>query len=158
MEPRIVQCKEKLVVGFSAEMSLVENTTSELWKSFRVRTNEIVNRTSEDFISLQLFPEGYFDAFNPMGRFVKWACVEVSDVNHIPDKMNLLTIPNGLYAVFNYVGTGADPSIFQYIYEEWIPNSEYQLDDRPHFEVLGDKYKHNDPTSEEEIWIPITKK
>lgn len=29
---------------------------------------------------------------------------------------------------------------------------------QPHFEVLGEKYKDNDPTSEEEIWIPIKAK
>jgi AraC family transcriptional regulator len=37
-----------------------------------------------------------------------------------------------------------------------LPGSEYFLDNRPHFEVLGDKYKNNDPTSEEEIWKPKT--
>jgi AraC family transcriptional regulator len=26
-------------------------------------------------------------------------------------------------------------------------------DDRPHFEILGDKYKNDHPDSEEEIWI-----
>jgi AraC family transcriptional regulator len=34
----------------------------------------------------------------------------------------------------------------------------YFLDDRPHFEILGDKYKNGDPDSEEEIWIPIKQK
>lgn len=29
----------------------------------------------------------------------------------------------------------------------WLPNSDYLLDDRPHFELLGDKYKNNDPNS-----------
>jgi predicted transcriptional regulator YdeE len=36
--------------------------------------------------------------------------------------------------------------------------TEKKIDNRPHFEVLGDKYKNNDPSSEEEIWIPIRKK
>jgi AraC family transcriptional regulator len=39
-----------------------------------------------------------------------------------------------------------------------LPNLGYTLDDRAHFEVLGEKYKNNDPLSEEEIWIPIKKK
>ncbi|MDP5096829.1 MAG: GyrI-like domain-containing protein [Flavobacterium sp.] len=39
-----------------------------------------------------------------------------------------------------------------------MPNSEYQLDNRPHFEILGAKYKNNAPDSEEEIWIPIKRK
>jgi AraC family transcriptional regulator len=37
----------------------------------------------------------------------------------------------------------------------WLPGSDFVLDTRPHFEVLGDQYKNNDTTSEEEIWIPI---
>ena len=28
-------------------------------------------------------------------------------------------------------------------------------DDRPHFEVLGDKFSRNSPGSEEEIWVPV---
>ncbi|MFM9945765.1 MAG: GyrI-like domain-containing protein, partial [Bacteroidia bacterium] len=44
------------------------------------------------------------------------------------------------------------------IYGTWIPNSEYNLDNRPHFEILGEKYKNNHPDSEEEIWIPIKPK
>lgn len=39
-----------------------------------------------------------------------------------------------------------------YIFATWLPSSAYVLDNRPHFEVLGAKYKSNDPGSEEEIW------
>jgi AraC family transcriptional regulator len=48
--------------------------------------------------------------------------------------------------------------IFQYIFETWLPNSGYLLDNRPHFEILGAKYKNEDPDSEEELWIPIKHK
>jgi predicted transcriptional regulator YdeE len=46
-------------------------------------------------------------------------------------------------------------TIQNYIYTEWLPASNYELDNRPQFEILGVKYKTNDPNSEEEIWIPI---
>jgi AraC family transcriptional regulator len=36
-----------------------------------------------------------------------------------------------------------------------VTNSKYLLDNRPHFETLGEKYKNEDPSSEEEVWIPI---
>ena len=72
--------------------------------------------------------------------------------------METFTLNGGEYAVFDYKGSSNDGSIFQYIFMTWLPNSEYQLDNRPHFEVLGEKYKNNDPTTEEEIWIPIKKK
>ncbi|WP_371811654.1 GyrI-like domain-containing protein [Flavobacterium sp. M31R6] len=41
------------------------------------------------------------------------------------------------------------------MFRTWIPNSKYDLDHRPHFEILGAKYKKDDPNSEEEIWVPI---
>ena len=69
--------------------------------------------------------------------------------------MEKFILPGGLYAVFDYKGSSDASYIYQYIYGIWIPNSEYVLDARPHFEVLGEKYKNNDPTSEEEIWIPV---
>jgi AraC family transcriptional regulator len=46
--------------------------------------------------------------------------------------------------------------VFLSIYS--VPASNYDLDDRPHFEILGDKYKNGDPNSEEDIWIPIKPK
>jgi AraC family transcriptional regulator len=38
-----------------------------------------------------------------------------------------------------------------------LPASGYELDDRPHFEILGERYKNNDPDSEEELWFPVRK-
>ena len=69
--------------------------------------------------------------------------------------MQTLILEEGTYAVFDYKGSGNDNRIFEYIFGTWLPQSEYELDKRPHFEVLGEKYKNNDPDSEEEIWIPI---
>jgi AraC family transcriptional regulator len=69
--------------------------------------------------------------------------------------MEPFRLEGGLYAVFDFKGSGNDKSIFQYIFGTWLPGSDYNLDNRPHFEVLGEKYKNNDPGSEEEIWIPI---
>jgi AraC family transcriptional regulator len=34
-------------------------------------------------------------------------------------------------------------------------DSAYDLDNRPHFEILGEKYKNESPDSEEELWIPV---
>jgi AraC family transcriptional regulator len=70
--------------------------------------------------------------------------------------MESFELPGGLYAVFLYRGDARSASVFfQYIFGTWLPNSGYEPDDRPHFEVLGEKYKNNDPDSEEQIWIPI---
>lgn len=104
---------------------------------------------------MQVYPSDYYQSFSPTKPFEKWAAVEVSSLETIPDGMASFILPAGLYAVFEYKGSSADHSIFQYIFSEWLPQSAYLVDDRPHFEVLGPKYKNNDPNSEEEIWIPI---
>lgn len=159
MEARIVKSKERKLIGLSQEMCLIDNGTFNLWKNFRERSKEVLNRSSDDFISLQEYPVDYFKAFSPANRFVKWACVEVENLEFVPEKMNSLIVESGLFAVFNYKGTAQNvQAFFQFIYGEWIPNSDYILDDRPHFEVLGVKYKNNDPNSEEEVWIPIREK
>jgi len=157
MQPRILQLKEKKLVGQTRVMSFSNNQTAKLWGSFMPRRNEIQNRLGSDFISLQIYPPEYHITFNPERKFQKWALVEVLNFNNIPDGMDMFTLKAGQYAVFDYKGASGDPTIFQYIYGEWIPKSEYILDDRPHFEVLGANYKNNDPNSEEEIWIPIKK-
>ncbi|MEP2238704.1 MAG: GyrI-like domain-containing protein [Maribacter sp.] len=159
MTPKIVTLEEKNLVGFSTELSLMDNKTPELWKAFRQRSKEITKRSSDDFISLQVYPLNYFQEFSPVKKYIKWACVEVVDFYAVPNGMKSLVLKGGLYAVFNYKGTAHNAqAFFQYIYGEWIPKSDYNLDDRPHFEVLGAKYKNNDPDSEEEVWIPIKAK
>jgi AraC family transcriptional regulator len=74
----------------------------------------------------------------------------------MPENMEGFTLMEGLYAVFLHKNAISTPEkTFGFIYGAWIPNSEYELDNRPHFEVLGEKYRNNDISSEEEIWIPI---
>jgi len=155
MEPRIEISNEKKLVGKRLTMSLSENKTGELWKSFMPGSKEIANRVSEDLISMQIYNTNYFIGFDPANEFEKWAAIEVKDFNNVPKGMETFTLPGGLYAVFDYKGSSTDSNIFQYIFGSWLPNSDYLLDNRPHFEVLGEKYKNADPDSEEEIWIPI---
>ncbi len=158
MTPRIEKLEEKKLIGCYIKMSLANNKTGQLWGQFVPRIKEIRNRTSEDKISMQIYPPLYYQQFNPNTEFKKWATVEVQGLGNIPNGMKSFILEEGLYAVFDYKGSSSDHSIFQYIFSKWLPNSNYIVDDRPHFEVLGSKYKNNDPSSEEEIWIPIREK
>lgn len=158
MTPRIEILKEKRLVGKRVTMSLANNRTVELWNNLMSHRREISNTVTHDLFSLQIYTPTYFTDFKPTNEFEKWATVEVADLENVPNGMESLRLEGGLYAVFDYKGLNTDPTIFQYIYGSWLPKSDYFLDNRPHFEVLGVKYKNNDPTSEEEIWIPIKSK
>ena len=156
VSPQIINSKERKVIGINMTMSMANNHTSTLWRTFMPRRME-VQGVSDNLISMQIYPEGYFQNFNPTIEFTKWACKEVNYLDTIPEGMESITIPEGDYAIFHYKGMPGDPSIFKYIFSEWLPKSNYQLDNRPHFEVLGSKYKQGSPNSEEEIWIPVRK-
>ncbi|GEP50833.1 hypothetical protein FNO01nite_15050 [Flavobacterium noncentrifugens] len=159
MEPKIENASAKIFIGFRMKMSLTNNQTFTLWNAFMKRQKEIKNRISSDLFSLQCYQEGYFNHFNPANEFEKWAAVEVDAVASVPENMETLRLAAGNYAVFTHIG-GAETAAktFQYIFQQWLPQSEYDLDNRPHFEILGDKYKKGSPDSEEEIWIPIQPK
>jgi len=158
MEPRIENLTEKSLVGIRLTMSLVDNKTGELWRNFMSRRKEITNNKTNDLISMQVYNSTHFSDFNPTNEFEKWATLEVTDFDSVPKDMTTFILTAGLYAVFHFKGSSMDNSVFQYIFGTWIPNSNYLLDDRPHFEVLGEKYKNADPNSEEELWIPIRPK
>lgn len=155
IEPRIEELKPTNLVGLNLSMSLVNNRTFELWSGVMPILKKLGYPPSANRFSLQLYPKSYFKGFDPSAEFVKWAAVEVDERIDSSGTLNPLTLEGGLYAVFLCKGSENVQEFFQYIYSSWIPKSEYELDDRPHFEILGEKYKNNDPESEEEVWIPI---
>ena len=136
-------------------MSLQQDQTAALWGSFGPFIKTISNRLDTNRYSLQEYPAHYFDQFNPALTFKKWALVTVKDHTNVPEACEKFTLPGGIYAVFHHKGN--DMQIFQYIYSNWLPSSGFKLDQRPHFELLGEKYKNGDPASEEDIYIPIRK-
>jgi AraC family transcriptional regulator len=159
MKPRIEALGEKKLIGIRMNMSLTENRTAELWQGFMSRRKEIKNSIGTDLYSVQVYEDTYFSNFSPSADFEKWATSEVKDFETVPDGMETLVLTGGLYAVFLYKGAASTaPETFQHIFGKWLPDSEYALDNKPHFEILGKKYKNGDPTSEEEIWIPIKAK
>jgi AraC family transcriptional regulator len=157
MQPKITLIHPQKVIGKSLITSLLEDDSYQLWNSFMKRRKELKNKLSNDLYAIRVY-EGvqYFEQFNPANKFKKFATAPVFDFNNVPEDMEAFTVEGGLYAVFHY--KAAEHSIqdfYQYIFGTWLLNTRYKLDNRAHFEVLGDKYKYNDPNSEEDIWIPI---
>jgi AraC family transcriptional regulator len=155
MKPRVEISNAKKLVGKRLVMNFENYKVEQLWKSFIPRRKEITNQLTNNLISMAIYKPNHFEEFNQTNQFEKWATVEVNDFNNVPEGMETFTLESGLYAVFDYKGLHTDYSIYQYIFSTWLPNLPYKLENRPHFEILGDKYRNNDCNSEEEIWIPI---
>lgn len=160
MEPEIRELSEKKLVGKHLRMSMTVNRTGELWKSFMPRRREIAHVAASELYSMQVYDADYdHTIYNPDVAFEKWAAVEVTQVDSIPEDMDTFTLAAGTYAVFHYRGAASEGAkIFGYIFGTWLPQSDYTLDHRPHFELLGTKYNNNSADSEEEIWIPVKRR
>lgn len=155
MQTRIENLTAKKLIGMSLETSLVENKTVQLFKTFMPRKKEIQNVKSKDVFDIRVYPNDYYANFSPAATFTKWAAVEVSTLEELPNGMQPIILTGGKYAVFTIKSADSTPNTFQYIFTQWLPNSIYKLADRPHFDILGEKTQQRAPEAEEEIWIPI---
>ena len=161
MTPKIVNIEDRKIIGVCLTTTLSANDTSVLWRNFMARHKEVSNRIGSHFYSLQKYPlDINAEKFTPKTEFERWAAVEVSSFDSVPHEMQKSVIEAGTYAVFIHKGPAAQfAETFNYIHTTWLPKSIYEIDDRSHFELLGDTYygPYN-PESEEEIWLPVKKK
>ena len=137
--------------------TMASDNSPVLWRKFKPRVKEINNRINEEFLSVQIYDKGLdIQNFNPNMDFEKWAAVEVTSHEDISE-MEHLEVSSGRYAVFIHKGSMSHFHLTTHkIFGEWLPNSNYEFDNRPQFEIMGDKYLGPlNPASEEEIWIPI---
>lgn len=157
MEVRIEDLPEKFLIGMRQSMSYANNTTPALWRKFMPRRKEVLQKLKSDLYAIQLYPPHV----GPMcgdrdSLFEKWAAIEVTVPAPIPEGMEMIRLPPGRYAVFHHYGpASAFLKTFRFIFNDWLPGSEYLVDDRPHFEVLPENYRPDDPNASEEVWIPI---
>lgn len=153
----IIDISNKILVGKKIKMSLINDRTSVLWKNFKSQLFLIENRVDTNFYSIQIYnPDLSFKDFNSNTIFENWAAVEVIDHFEIPDGMESLIIKEGKYAVFTHYGTAKDVfKTTQYIYGDWLPKSKFQLDERPHFQIMESDYNPYDPNAKETFWVPV---
>ncbi|WP_445381177.1 GyrI-like domain-containing protein [Robiginitalea sp. IMCC43444] len=156
LPPNIRVIDPILLVGKCCEMSLSDPKTLLLWSTFMPLKNSIENQIPDLLYSVEIYPEGYFESFDPQRQFVKWAAVAAKPEGKTPHSMESLNITAGLYAIFRYKGLPEEVSSFyRYIFTKWLFQNSYKLDSRPHFSIMGKKYRNGDPHSEEDIYIPV---
>ena len=156
-KPEIITSPGIHLIGVVETMSFANNKTAKLWQTLMPRRSEIPMIDGSELYSVEIYPDiSFFREFNPTNEFEKWAAIPVIDFKDIPEGFKTLVIPVGLYAKFHFTGSIQEaPQAMEYIFGEWLPNSEYNLDARPHFSVMGEKYSNTSPDSEEDFYVPI---
>ena len=156
---RVSLQSDKLLVGMAAKISVASDATPSLWQRFMPRRKEILNAVGEALYSVQDFSEsGGFASFTPEIVFEKWTAVEVANRNGVPNEMQLYALRGGHFAVFDHYGPPSEfPKTLNFIFSQWLLQSEWQLDDREHFEMLLPGWRADDLNAREEVWIPVKK-
>ena len=154
---KTILINQMYVIGFSDTMSLSDNKTIDLWRRFMPRRNEVLSDLKEHLYDIKIYKEHQdFKKFTPETTFTKFVGIESTSTQYIPKDMKFLIIPAGMYAVFLHKGSASSfHKTLNYMHTDWLPNSEYVLDNRPHFEKIVEVYNPNDLNAEEEVWIPI---
>lgn len=156
--PEILEIKPKKMVMMKIETSLANNKTVELWQRFKPRVREVESRVGTDSYAIQVYNSG-MAAFTPTTLFEMIAAVEVEDHNHVPDGLSTFTLEGGKYAKFMHHGPASTfAKTYQHIHQVWLPQSDYSIDQRNHFQVMSKDYQPQDPNAQEEVWVPILDK
>lgn len=159
MNARIERLPAKTLVGMKVRTSVSADVPVTYWRPFKMRLNEIQNALTERFYSVQVYDGLSLDEITPHTEFEKWAAVEVSNLNKVPDEMDSLIVPEGLYAIFVHIGTPTSfPETLRQIFFEWLPRSSYVLDNRPHLAMMESSYQLDDVNAEELVCVPIKNK
>lgn len=158
MNPEIKIVSPKKLIGMSINTSIADYGAPGLWQRFMPQLKSIEIKIGAEKYSIQIYNNLFsYSDFHPELIFKYWAATEVQNFKSVPNGMETLELPGGKYAVFIHKGTMANfQKTLNYIHLKWLPNSEFELDHRPHFEVLDDRYLGpQNPESQEEVWVPI---
>ena len=149
MEPKIVSLPAFTVVGMMYYGKNQNNEISQLWSSFNPHIAEI-----------KYIRDGAFGLCQPpdeTGAFRYLAGMSVARTDEIPEGMDVWSVPAQTYAVFSCTL----PSIgqtYQYVFETWIPRSQYQYIPGIDFEYYDESFDPADANSLLKIYIPIKEK
>ena len=156
MGPKIISKKAFPVIGIELKTTTREGKNfieiPQFWQQvLRERQIEnIPNKKQPDTVL------GICMDFRGDGTFSYIIGSEVTNTDNVPADMVSKKIPDANYAVFT--ARGKMPNSIQdmtkYIYQEWLPNSEYQRADSADFE-LYDERSDDSKNAEVDIYVPI---
>lgn len=159
MDIEMIEKEEMHLVGFKANTKKGFFVIPRLWHKLHKEKSSIKNKLDLDFVV------GVNDYSNDSllkeehPAFDYYAAVEVSKLEGIATDMSVLTLPAGKYVVFIYKGKAKDSMqpVMDYIYKEWFPQSNCQLNDKARMDFIryGEKMDEKG-NSRIEVWIPIS--
>ena len=157
MEPKIMTKPGFTMMGLRYFGKNEKGEVSDLWQAFNQQVAALGGlpyETGEAAIGLCITPENAA----PEGAFEYVAGFPVSQVGDIPEGFVVREVPEHTYAVFAHKGDLAGlEKTHEYIYEVWLPQSDYVLASKKDMEYYNEDFKFFAPDSVLYIFIPVEK-
>lgn len=158
-EPRILKRGEFMLVGSRKHTSNGFQVIGESWQELKAIMNKIKRVDPNTMYGFEDYSEDF--CREPL-QFYYMAAVEIERDTEVPEGMYVKKVPESLYAVFSVNGNNENNEIykaFQYIYNVWLPDSEYCLSEElcADFEYYDERWNCQSASSQMDIYIPIKK-
>jgi AraC family transcriptional regulator len=126
---------------------------TELWGKFNKEVSNIPKR----LIPEKYYQVQYWSQDQELNGLFFFIGVEVTAPDPLPLQFSLKNIPKAKYMHFIHKGLSRHVGYtYKYIYNQWLPKTEYKLNLPYNFEYYGDRYKGPDnDESESDIYIPL---
>ena len=149
-QPQLITQSAFTVVGLLLRTQPMSPEIPALWDKFVPRFGEIPHQT-EGRVSYGLM--GRFE--QATGMFDYMAGNPVTQVDQLPTGMSRWDLAANTYAVLDTtlvkIGEAMD-----YLYNTWLPSSDYQAVDAPSFERYGEAFSPDNPVLK--VYVPVQKK
>ncbi|MFN4152786.1 MAG: GyrI-like domain-containing protein [Candidatus Sericytochromatia bacterium] len=153
MEPKFIKKDKTILVGL---LNIADKNSNfgEFWDKFFSELNNISNR-SDYKVCYGL--EAYPPEFQETDLFYYMPCVEIKNIDIVPNNMFIKVLPESEYAVFKVKGLQNISKTFHYVFHHWLPNSGYKMSGAYDFEYYDERFDSNNENSEIDLYIPIKK-
>ena len=151
LEPEFLETQEKGIVSLSREFTLeTRKDIPLLWSEFWSREWHLIGGGEQAAYGVSY-------AMQPDGKFSYAVGLNFDAMPEpLPDGACIVTLLGGRYAVFRNRGSVTEiPSLFDEIFEKWLPGSGEKQREGAVFE----RYPYDDNASPEsmtyEVWVPV---
>ena len=142
---------QRVAVGY--DISEIRKAFGRLYEY--ATTNDLLTSTS------QVIGVGYDDPdFTPANKCRYDACIIFDSKNKLPQDIpfNKKVLLGGLYAIFCFEGNADEfHSAWDTIFKEWLLNSDYLPDDKPHLEMYLPSEHYENGIFKANLCLPIVK-
>jgi len=167
MEPKFITLAQLNLVGFSfygdpfrlSPGWSEENEIGRLWTRFMAYVEQYQERMKPVAANVGIAYEVhiYNEETITTGLFEVFVGVELADITRVPIDMVIKVLPSTQYAVFTLQGEAIVSDWPQGIYQEWLPNSKYELAHDYHIQYHDGSFKGLDQldVSSLDVYVPV---